>query len=152
MKILVIYDDTSRKSEVIEGVQTRTGAATVANIFGGENIAYAVQTMEFDLTTHKLYWLGYRAYSETNIKGFIAEINTNNGRLNNETEIYKKITYRETKRTQLLVLDDNISDVKSLGLVVDVIALLKSLPSLISCIKFCIFTFSFILSLPFFQG
>lgn len=59
----------------------------VCNIFGGENIAYSIQTMEIDLTTHKLYWMGHRMLSETNYQPVVAEINLKNGKINNEANV-----------------------------------------------------------------
>ncbi len=59
----------------------------VCNIFGGENIAYSIQTMEFDLTTHKLYWMGHRMLSETNYQPVVAEINLKNGKINSEANV-----------------------------------------------------------------
>lgn len=105
---LVKFDPTKSENGVFK-------TELAANIFGGENIAYAVQTMEFDLTTHKLYWLGYRAYSETNIKGFIAEINTKNGKLINETEIPYNAQYLGLTIPYQLVSDNAPAAVTNLA-------------------------------------
>lgn len=54
----------------------------VVDIFNGHTVNYAIQTLEFDLTTHNLWWMGFK-----NNVPFLGEINLENGRILNEVEI-----------------------------------------------------------------
>ena len=83
---VVKFDPTQKEDGIFK-------TEKVCKIHGGDNIAYTVQTMEFDLTTHKLYWMGHRALNETTYQGVIAEINLKNGKFINEANIPYNIQY-----------------------------------------------------------
>ena len=96
---VVKFDPTQKEDGIFK-------TEKVCNIHGGDNIAYTVQTMEFDLTTHKLYWMGHRALSETSYQGVIAEINLKNGKFVNEGNIPYNIQYFALTIPYQLVADN----------------------------------------------
>lgn len=104
---VVSFDPTNVNNNIFE-------TKTECDIIGGENIVYSVQTMEFDLTTHRLYWLGFRQLNETNIKGFITEIDIEKGRLIGETEIPYSAQYTALTIPYQIAADDAPARVKNL--------------------------------------
>lgn len=72
---IVSFDPTN----VVDGVFQ---SEHVVDIFNGHMVNYTIQTLEFDLTTHKLWWMGFKNHIP-----IIAEINLETGRVSNESEI-----------------------------------------------------------------
>lgn len=54
----------------------------VCTVMDGSTINYMVQSMEFDHSTHDLWWLGYK-----NNKAFVGKLNTKKGSIEEEQEI-----------------------------------------------------------------
>ena len=73
---LVSFDPTAADEDYI------FTSEKVVDVFNGSTINYSVQTMEFDLTTHKLYWLGFK-----NSQGFVTELDIETGRFKGEQSI-----------------------------------------------------------------
>lgn len=69
---LIKFDPTTPVENVFK-------SETVVEIENGTQVNYSIQTMEFDLTTQRLWWLAYK-----DTEGFVAEIDLTDGNLKNE--------------------------------------------------------------------
>jgi hypothetical protein len=82
--------------------------SSISQIFPFGSVTQLTQNNVSDLEI-TLITKNYQNDNKETIQEILELIKTE---LQKDTEIYKEIKYRETKRTQLLILDDKISDVK----------------------------------------
>lgn len=73
--ILVSFDPTTAVDQVF-------ATEDVVKIVNGHTINYSIQAMEFDLTSHRLWWLGFK-----NDQPFLGELNMTTGRITKEQPI-----------------------------------------------------------------
>lgn len=86
----------------------------VVEIQGGASINYGIQAMEFDLTTHRLWWLGFK-----NSLGCIAEIDLQTGQIKNEGALPNYLQYLAMAIPYQWAADSAPAQVKKLNVAPD---------------------------------
>ncbi len=86
----------------------------VVEIEDGASINYGINAMEFDLTTHRLWWLGFK-----NGEGYIAEIDLQTGQIKNAASLPNYLQYLAMTIPYQWAADTAPAQVKNLNVVPD---------------------------------